>query len=479
MRGAAVSAAAAAAGRRRENLVLAALTSATLAFALLHSMVVTALPAFQRELETTTAWVTWLLTVYLLSASVATPLLGRLGDQYGKKRVLLAALGTFLVGSLGAIAAWDIWSLIVFRALQGAGFAVFALGFAIVREELPRERIGFGLGLVSSAFGAGGGLGYVLSGVIIDHVSWRWIFVIGSAGIALAFALVARFVPESRLRVRARPDVAGAAVLSAGMFCLLLALTEGRAWGWGSSPIVSLFAAAAVLLAVWPLVELRVLEPMVDVRMLARRPVLLTNAATLATGVSLFAVLATVPAFIQAGRGGTHVGYGFAASVTMTGIYLIPHSFALLAVGPPAGAYAQRHSPRWTLSVGTALAAASLAALALWNDQPWQLIVAMTAYGVGMAINLAATPLLIAGNVAAAEMGVAQGINTIMRTLGGVVGGQAAAAIVGAHVIGATGALAERGFVIAFWASAAAGIAAAGLAALVTPLSSRNRRARR
>src|SRR6266545_7291295 len=195
-------------------------------------MVIPALPALQRELHTTTTWVTWVLTVFLLVASVATPILGKLGDQYGKERLLAITLGIFLVGCIGAAASWNIWVLISFRALQGVGGAIFPLSFSIIRDEFPREKVGVAIGLISAVFGVGGGFGLVLSGVIVDHASWRWLFIVGAVGIAAATVLVRRFVPESPIKTPSRVDYLGASLLSGGLIALLLALTEGEHWGW-------------------------------------------------------------------------------------------------------------------------------------------------------------------------------------------------------------------------------------------------------
>src|SRR5918911_2064306 len=203
-------------------------------------MVVPALPTLQRDLHTTTTWTTWVLTVFLLVASVATPILGKLGDQHGKERLLTISLAIFLVGCVGCACAWDIWSLIAFRAVAGAGAAVFPLSFAIIRDEFPPEKVGVGIGLISAVFGVGGGFGIVLSGVIVDHLSWRWLFIVGAIGIAASIVLVHRFVPESPIKTRSRIDGIGAALLSAGLVCLLLALTEGTDWGWTSGRVLGL-----------------------------------------------------------------------------------------------------------------------------------------------------------------------------------------------------------------------------------------------
>ena len=194
-------------------MTLAILAVACTAFALMQTMVVPALPVLQRSLHTSTTWATWVLTVFLLVASVATPIVGRLGDQYGKERLLAISLLIFLVGCIGCAVAWNIWSLIAFRAVAGAGGGVFPLSFAIIRDEFPPERVGVGIGLVSAVFGVGGGFGIVFAGLIVDNLSWRWLFTLGAIVTAASLVLVHRFVPESPIKTRSRVDVPGASGL--------------------------------------------------------------------------------------------------------------------------------------------------------------------------------------------------------------------------------------------------------------------------
>src|SRR5256885_3410401 len=222
--------------RQHYNVTLAVLTLAGTAFALRQTMVVPALPVLQRDLHTTTTWATWVLTVFLLVASVATPILGKLGDQYGKERLLTISLTIFLAGCIGCAAAWNIWSLVAFRAVAGAGAAVFPLSFAIIRDEFPPEQVGVGIGLVSAVFGVGGGFGIVLSGVIVDNFSWRWLFVIGAIAVAASVVLAHRFVPESPIKTPSRVDVPGATLLSAGLIALLLAPSGDEGLGWTRAP---------------------------------------------------------------------------------------------------------------------------------------------------------------------------------------------------------------------------------------------------
>src|SRR6187200_1550204 len=240
-------------------------------------MVFPALRTFQEAFGSSTAWTTWVLTGFLVSGAVLTPILGRLGDQFGKERLLLISLGLFLAGCLGAAFAWNLWSLIAFRVVSGAGGAVFPLSFGIIRDEFPPERVKVGIGLLSAVFGVGGGLGLVLSGVIVDNASWRWLFVIGAAGVAVAIVLVHRFIPESPVRSTSRIDVPGAALMSIVLVTFLLALSEGGSWGWTSAATLGLFALSAVCAVLWVVLELNVDEPLIDIRVLSDRPVLLTN----------------------------------------------------------------------------------------------------------------------------------------------------------------------------------------------------------
>jgi EmrB/QacA subfamily drug resistance transporter len=333
--------------RQHYNTTLAILTVAGTAYALQQTMVIPALPALQRELHTTTTWVTWVLTALLLVASVSTPILGKLGDQYGKERLLVISLVLFFIGCVGAAAAWNIWALIFFRAFQGLGAAVFPLSFGIIRDEFPREKVGVAIGLISAVFGVGGGFGIVFSGLIVDNLSWRWLFIFGALPVAVAAVLVHRFVPESPIKTASRVDFVGGLLLSAGLVFLLVALTEGETWGWTSPRVTVLFAGAAVFLALWVVAELRVPEPMVDMRVFVRRQVLFTNICALITGFAMFGTFVLIPNFVETPRGlsadtARLVHYGFNATATKAGLYLVPSSFALLFAGPAAGLIGRR-----------------------------------------------------------------------------------------------------------------------------------------
>jgi MFS family permease len=437
-------------------------------------MVIPALPVLTHELDTSTTWATWIVTAFMLVSAVATPIVGKLGDQHGKELLLLITLGIFFVGCVAAIFAWDIWSLIAARAIQGVGGAVFPLAFAIVNDEFPREKVATGVGLVSAVMGIGGGLGFVLSGVIVDYASWRIMFVIAAAAVALAAVLVWRFVPESPVKTPSRIDVPGALLLSASLAGVLLALTEGERFGWASPPILALFGAFLVCGTAWVRFELRAREPMIDMRMLADRTVLLTNLTAIISGFAMFSLFVLMPHFVEAPRGLSEdvaglVTYGFGSSPTAMGLYLLPGALAGLLVSPFAGALGRAFGPRVPLSLGIAFAGSGALLMAVWHESPSQVVVAMLLHGMGVPLSFAAMASLIVASVRPTETGVATGMNTVLRVVGAVLGGQIGAAILAAQTIGGTDVPSEGAFETAFWLSACLAFVAAAVGLFVNP----------
>ena len=439
-----------AARRASPAVTLGLLAVACVSYVLQQTLVVPALPTIQRDLDTTTTWVTWVFTGFLLASAVATPLLGKLGDTYGKKRLLVVVMLIFLVGTVGAALANSIAALIAARALQGAAGALFPLAFGIVRDELPPARVGMGLGLLSATFGVGGGVGLVLSGVILDSLPWTWLFWIGAVPVALALVLVWRLVPESPVRTPSRLDWRGALTLSAGLSALLLALTEGERWGWISPATLGVAGASVLLLCLWVWVELRVPEPMVDIAMMRDRAVLWTNVAAVIAGFAMFGTFLLVPAFVQAGAGvpdaiASRIDYGFDASVIVAGLFLLPASAVMLVVGPLGGLLETRVGARALAGVGSAVLGAGGLTLAFAHSTGLEIVAAMTLIGIGVGLVYAMLAKLIVDAVPPEVTGVAMGVNTVMRTIGGVIGGQVGAAILSAVTIPGTDGVPEEG----------------------------------
>ncbi len=451
--------------RQPYNVTLAVLALSALAYALLQTMVAPALPAIQHDLGTSTTSVTWVLTVYLLTASIATPVLGRLGDMYGKERILVLTLVLFAVGLLISALSHSLFPLVLGRAVQGFGGAVFPLAFGIIRDEFPREKVASASGLISATFGIGGGGGLVLAGVLVDHLTWEWIFWVGLAMTIVAIVATHLFVPESPIKVPARIDWAGAGLLAAALTALLLAVSEGNSWGWGSARTVGLLAASALITLVWTRFEVRHPEPLVNMRMMRRRPVWTTNVAALLVGFGMFGSFILVPQFVQTPPS---AGYGFAADVTAAGVFMLPSTFVMLVAGPLSGMLGTRVGSRLPLLLGTLIAALAFAFLAVAHDARWHIYVATALMGAGIGLAFAAMANLIVEAVEPTETGVATGMNTIMRSIGGSIGAQVAASIVAGSVVASTNFPTESGYTDAFIVSAI-GLVGAFAASLAIP----------
>jgi EmrB/QacA subfamily drug resistance transporter len=450
--------------RQHHNLTLAVLITAALAYALSQTMVVPALPGIQAELGASQTTATFVFTAFLLTASVATPIVGRLGDMFGKERMLVATLVAFGIGSLIAALSHSIGWLIAGRAVQGVAGAVFPLAFGIIRDEFPPEKVATGIGLISATFGIGGGAGLVLSGVILDHFNYELIFWLGLVVTVFAIVMTHFFVPESPVRSPAKIDWGGAALLGAALVSLLVGVSEGNTLGWESPTILGLFAGSLVLLYIWVRYERRQPEPLVDMKMMRNRTVLSTNLTAMLVGFGMFGSFILIPQFVQIPAVS---GYGFGASVTEAGIFMLPSAFVMLVAGPMSGMLGERFGSKLPLLIGTGLATASFILLATAHSTHLEIYIASGLLGLGVGFSFAAMANLIVGAVDQRQTGVATGINTIARTIGGSIGGQVAASVVSGTVL-ASGLPAESGFTVAFVISAV-GVAAAFVAALSIP----------
>lgn len=400
---------------------------AVFSYAVVQTLVVPALGLLQRELHTTSTWSAWILSAFLLSSAVLTPLISWLGDQYDKRRVMLGALAVFFCGCVGATAVSNIGEMIAARVAQGAGLSLLPLSIAVIREVLPAERTHAAMGAVSGVIGAGAGLGLVIGGLVADSLSWRYLFAVGAALIALSFLLVASWVPSGTGHLRRPFDPVGAVLLATALSVLLVALTEGPAWGWDSAWVLGLFAATAVILAALAVAETRMSDPLIDMRELVHRPTLMTHSGAFIFGLMSFIFYVTLPAYEETPRAAA--GYGFTASVTESGLMLLPGAVTLLIAGAVTARLAAKLGPRWPAAAGFALAAAGSLALLVAHTAIWEHAVWYAVIGAGSGLIVASMPLLLVRVVPPQRTSVTNGINNIFRTVGGVVGTQVAAAV--------------------------------------------------
>jgi EmrB/QacA subfamily drug resistance transporter len=448
----------------RTGRVVLFLSLGGLAFAVLQSLVAPALPVIGRDLGASTEDISWVLTAYLLAASVLTPILGRLGDMVGKRRVMLAVLVILAAGTLLAALAPNLPVLIAARALQGAAGAILPLSIGIVRDELPRERVGVVVGLLSAIFGIGAGLGIVAAGPIVDHLSWHWLFWLPLVLIGIALAGVAFGVPESPVRAPGKLDVLGAGILSVSLVGLLLAISKGREWGWGDTKTVTLLIVGAIALVVFVLVELRVKEPLINMRLMALRGVWTTNVVGLTFGFAMFGTFLLIPTLLELPA---VTGYGFGKSVSQAGLFLLPTTLMMLVFGPLSGLLERKYGPKLPLFLGSVAVVAAFALPAIVHDRVWHLLASGFLTGAGIGLVFAAMSNAIIETVPATHTGEATGVNAIVRTVGGSIGSAVVAAIVASDTT-PQGIPTDQAFTTGFWACSAVAVIAV-IASLALP----------
>ena len=449
--------------RGRREITFAVLAVSASSFALLQSLIVPVLARIQVEFHTTQTTVTWVLTAYLLSASICTPLLGRLGDVVGKTRMLVFALLALAVGSLAAALAPSIGWLIAARVVQGVGGGVLPLSFGIIRDEFG-ARMTMALSVIASLTAVGFGVGIVAAGPIVESFGYRGLFWIPMGATLVAAATALFFVPESPVRTPARLPVLPAILLAGWLVAILLGLSEGNDWGWGSPRVLGLFALGVVLAAAWVAVELRVPVPLIDMEMMRLRGVWTANVVAGSVGFAMFAAFGFLPQLIQTPR---EAGYGFGASITESGYILLPSAVASFLVGFTTSTLIRRLGARAVITAGLLVSGAAFVAMGFWHDQTWQLYASTTVQGVGGGMVFSSLAGVVVASVPAEQTGVASGMNANIRTIGGSMGAAVMAGIITAQ-IGVGGYPAESGYTIGFVVLGVV-MALASLAALRMP----------
>lgn len=451
---------------KRTSLVIAILCLAGTVVALQQTLVVPLLPDFPKILGTSADNTSWLVTITLLTSAIATPIVSRLADMFGKRRMMVVAMVAMVIGSLIAAMGGTFLTLLVGRAFQGLAASLIPVGISIMRDELPREKVVSAVALMSATLGIGSALGLPLAGIIYESMGWQAIFWISAViGVLLIIAVVA-IVPESAVRTKGKFDVVGAVLLTAALTALLLAISKGGEWGWTSEPVILLFIGTVVFLAVWFPYELRVSQPMVDLRTSARKPVLLTNIASILVGFSMYANMLSTTQQLQLPNVG---GYGFGLSIVVAGLCMIPSGLAMVALAPVSAMITKKYGAKITLIVGSLVLAVAYVARVFLTGEVWMVILGATVVSMGTAIAYSAMPTLIMRSVPITETASANGLNSLLRAVGtstmsAVVGAVLTSAVV--HV-GPLALPTENAFKTVFWYAAIAALLSIGVSVFI------------
>lgn len=451
----------------RPGIVVGVLAFAGIASSITQTMVTPLIARFPMIFDATAAYTAWIITATLLAAAVAVPISGRLGDMYGKRRMLLILAVPLVLGGVVCALAPTAGIMIAGRALQGVGSGMVPLGIALLRDVVPRDKLSSSIATVSATLGVGGAIGMPLSAAVVEFTDWRFVFW-GGAGVSVLAALaIWFFVPSLPPSQRAaRFDGVGALGLAIGLIALILPISQGSQWGWASPLTLGCFVGAVIVLSLWGLWETRVPAPLVDLRATVRPRVLLTNIASIFVGFGMYASMLVMPQVLQLPTG---TGYGLGQSVLAAGLWMAPAGLMMLLLSPVGGRLTNSRGPKFTLVLGVAILACGYGVALVGMGSTWGLLLTGIVINSGVALAYGAMPALIMGAVPRTETAAANGFNTLMRSLGTTTG----AAIIGVVLaqmtipLGGIDVPSEAGFRTALLIGAGVSVVAAALAACI------------
>ncbi|KJL40470.1 Multidrug resistance protein 3 [Microbacterium terrae] len=425
-----------------QGAIVAVLAIAGLASSFMFTLVVPIQSKLPELLDASREDTAWVVTSTLLAAAVITPIAGRLGDMYGKRRIVMWLLALLVLGSVIAALSTGIVGIIIGRALQGAVTGVIPLGISILRDVLHENRVDSAIALISATLGVGGAIGLPISALITERSDWHLLFWVAAGLGAVVFALVWWIVPVSVLRTAGRFDYVGAAGLAVGLIGVLLAVSRGNEWGWGSPAVLVSGIGGIAVLLLWGWYELRIDEPLLDLRVAARPAVLLTNIASIAMGFSLFASNVVYPQILELPIA---VG-GFGLSLLAASLVVMPAGLVMMVISPFSGQLARTVGPKLLLVVGALALLATYSFTLVFQSEVWHLVVANIGIGVGIGFGYAAMPMLIMRSVPQSETGASNGLNALFRSLGTSTAAAVIGAVLASYAIDVDGVPVPSGF---------------------------------
>ncbi|QII07386.1 MFS transporter [Rhodococcoides fascians A25f] len=448
------------------NIIVAVLAFAGIVVALMQTLVIPLIPQLPALLDTSASNTAWVVTATLLAGAVAVPVMGRLGDMFGKRRLLLLGLALLVAGSIIGALSSSIVPLVVGRSLQGLAAGVIPLGISVMRDVLPVDKLAGSVAMMSASLGVGGALGLPAAALIAEYANWHFLFWTSAALGVVVIGLVLATVPESEVRTGGSFDFPGAASLSVALVTLLLAISKGSSWGWSSTLTLAMLAASAAAFAFWTWWELRTPLPLVDIRVTTGRQVLFTNLASISIGFALFAMSLVFPQVLQLPD---TTGYGLGQSILAAGLVMAPSGIIMMLVAPVSARITTSKGPKTTLMMGALVIAAGYLIGVVTLSAVWQLVVISIVIGAGIGLAYGAMPALIMGAVPPSETGAANSFNTLMRSLGTSFASAVAGVILAQMTIstGGTSVPSEAAFHVTMAVAAGAAILAFVLAACI------------
>ena len=401
-----------AASVRHPNLLVLSLIIAECVAIFEGSMLYSTLATFYRLFGDPVA-VGWILTIFLLVSASASLILARLGDMFGRRRIILTVLTIGLVGTVISALSTSLEGIVVGRALQGVHSSVLPLSYGLMRQHLTRSHSVTGIGLFATMMTVGGGIGIFVGGLIVDHLSWQWIFYFSGTLAIVAFLLVLKFVPDTHpVTAPGKVDVIGAVMLASSICSILYAISSAKYWGWTDGRALSLIAAGVIVLALWVVYELRQQHPLVDVRLLARRQTAFANLGMMMIGLGPLQALPFLALLMQQ-PAWTGAGLGLSAGLAGT-LLFFPMSMGIVG-GPLAAWLTRRISARFVLGLSGLAIFLGWGAIALHHTSLWFIMTMMLAGALGQSMASAAVPVLILDDTPTQRTSEATAVITSLR----------------------------------------------------------------
>ncbi|WP_310962005.1 MFS transporter [Nocardioides terrisoli] len=450
----------------RPELIVGVACLCGIVVALSQTMIIPLVPRLPEIVHDNASNASWAITATLLSGAVATPIAGRLGDMFGKRLMLLVSMAFLVIGSVVSALSSGLVGMVAGRALQGLAMGAIALGISVLRDELPADRVGAGVARMSATMGVGGAIGLPLAAFIADQADWHTLFWVTGGLAAVCAIAVAILVPESPVRTPARFDFVGALGLTAALTTLLLAITKGGDWGWGDGLTLGLLAGSLLVFLLWGAWELRRTAPLVDLRISARPQVLFTNIASVAVGFAMYG-MSLIP--IQILMAPKVAGYGLGLSMTQAGLLMAPSGLLMYLFSSVGARISAARGPRTSLAAGTVVVGLGYVSALFLRSSGWEITLSTAIIGAGVGIAYAAMPALIMGAVPITETAAANGLNSLMRSVGTSLS-SAVVSVVLAHEVIDLGPVAlpsYHGFTVALLISIAAAVVALAFTALI------------
>lgn len=430
----------------RGRTLIPVLVYVGLLVAVISSLGAPLVPTLANDYDVSLGTAQWSLTITLLVGAVTTPVIGRLADGPRRLHVLIAALGVMAGGSVLAALPTGIFGLFLTgRAMQGVGLALLPLVMGVARDHFEPERARSVLATLSVTAVVGIGLGYPLTGVIAEHLDYKVAFWLAAVLGLIALILAALVVPTSMHRTSEKFDVTGALLLGLGLAGLLVSISEGETWGWGSAKLIILAAASLLVLAGWVWHQLRTHLPMIDLRLMRNRTVLTANLAGILAGVGMYMLMSMIIRYVETPKS---TGYGLGTSVLVGSFVLLPLSIASYFSSRLATYLGRWLTPGKILPLGMLAFIVSLLSFATNRNHLWEVFVVMGIAGVGMGCSFAVMPRMIVSAAAPEETGSALAMNQVLRTVGYSIGSALSATILTAHTASSSRFPTNSGFTV-------------------------------